>query len=177
MSNQAREEIAEISNILKISGVPSRANIIHYLNVESITQQGCSKHVAELFDLIEREQNPLVISKKSKVAIEKLQADADLKPYSPFIAKTLSVRILQKCTDFYSQMKLSKLTSTLPTPYNEEVPLFELLFECNRESLIFTSIKYTSDEAILVFNQEAAVSASLFQFGDKLKDVFTQIKA
>lgn len=33
------------------------------------------------------------------------------------------------------------------------------------------------DEAILVFNQEAAVSASLFQFGDKLKDVFTQIKA
>ena len=86
-----------------------------------------------MFDLVEQEQNPLVLSKKAKVALEKLKGDEHLSKYSIFIAKSLSVRILQKCTDFYSQMKLSKLISTLPEPYNQEVTLFDLLFECNRE--------------------------------------------
>jgi hypothetical protein len=68
-SSTAREEIAEISTLLHINGVPSRSNIIHYLNVESIAQQGCSKHVAELFVLIEQEVSPFTISKKAKAAL------------------------------------------------------------------------------------------------------------
>ena len=92
------------------------------------------------------------------------------------MAKSISVRILQKCTNFYSQLKVEKLIQTLPEPYNEEVMLLELLFECNRESLIFTTLSIIKNEAVLGFNQEASVSASLFQFGQKMKEVFTTVK-
>ena len=176
LSHQAREEINEISNLLHISGAPSRANIIHYLKIENITQQGCSKHVVDLFELIEHEENPFTISKKAKVALEALKSDEKLKKYAPFVAKSISVRILQKCTNFYSQLKVEKLIQTLPMPYNEEVTLLELLFECNRESLIFTTLSIIKNEAVLGFNQEASVSASLFQFGQKMKEVFTTVK-
>ena len=50
--------------------------------------------MAALFDLIEKEQSPFVISKKAKATLESLQKDEKLSKYATFIAKSLSVRIL-----------------------------------------------------------------------------------
>ena len=63
---------------------------------------------------MEREESPMTISKVGKEALESLCADyPKLAKYKPFIAKSLSVRILQKCKNFYKNMKLSKLLKLL----------------------------------------------------------------
>lgn len=60
------------------------------------------------------------ISKIGKEALGSLSKDfPKLKKYEPFIAKSLSVRILQKCCNYYKNMKLSKLQKLLPQYDNE----------------------------------------------------------
>lgn len=49
--------------MLRVDGLPSRASIIDYINIESINTS-TTNHVANIFDLIEHEDSPFVISKK-----------------------------------------------------------------------------------------------------------------
>lgn len=178
-SAAAREEITETANMLHVSGLPSRKNIIHYVNIEHL-QQGCSSHVAKLFELVEHEQSPYVIAKSAKAALDLLAKDEKLSKYGAFVAKSLAVRVLQKCKNFYSTMYISKLIKLLAfSPYySTETAVTQLLFECNREELLFTTTSYADAKGpVLAFNAEARVVEGLFNFGDRLRDVFTEIKA
>jgi hypothetical protein len=100
--------------------------------------------VSDLFNLIENEKSPFVISKKGKAALDALCNECpSLIVYKEFIAKTLSVRILQKCKSFYKSMKLSKLMKIIS--FYDSLPVIEnLLYECNREGLVHTVINYHS---------------------------------
>jgi hypothetical protein len=59
----AREELLETAQMLRVDGLPSRASIIDYINIESINTS-TTIHVANIFNLIEHEDSPFVISKK-----------------------------------------------------------------------------------------------------------------
>lgn len=90
----AREELLETAQMLRVDGLPSRASIIDYINIESINTS-TTNHVANIFNLIEHEESPFIISKKGKEALEALcKENPALAIYRPFIIKTLSVRIL-----------------------------------------------------------------------------------
>lgn len=178
-SAAAREEITETANMLHVSGLPSRVNIIHYVNIEHL-QQGCSSHIAKLFELVEHEQSPFAIAKSAKAALDLLAKDKNLAKYGAFVARSLAVRVLQKCKNFYSTMYIDKLKKLLAfSPYfSTETAITQLLFECNREELLFTTTSYADPKgALLTFNAEARVVEGLFNFGDKLRDVFQEIKA
>ena len=86
--------------------------MIHYINIENINAN-VTDEVFELFNLIENEESPFVISKKGKASLEKILKNKEFLRYKPFIQRTLSVRILQKCKSFYKSMKLSKLANML----------------------------------------------------------------
>lgn len=59
----------------------------------------------------------------------------ELRVYEPFIQKNISVRILQKCKNYYKNLKLANLRNLLKFHSSmEEIEL--LLYECNRENLI-----------------------------------------
>jgi hypothetical protein len=95
--------------MLQVEGYPSRSSIIHYIIIENL-HGNTAKHVKDLFDLIEHEESPFVISKKGKEALDGLcTQNQALVKYRPFIIKSLSVRILQKCKSYYKNMKMSKL--------------------------------------------------------------------
>ena len=138
--------------------------MIHYVNIENIVQQGCSKHVQTLFELIEQEESPVIIAKKAKEAVAALKDTQ----YKHFIDRSLVVRILQACKNFYSNMRLDRLAKLLSFSsfYTDEVSITELLFQCNREQLLFTKVTYSDKGAFLTFNQEANVAEGLFKFGD-----------
>ena len=90
------------------------------------------------------EESPFVIAKKGKEDLEEiLKENEELREYQPFIKKNLSVRILQKCKNYYKNLKLSTL-KTLLTFYStfEEIEL--LLYECNREGLIKVVIDHAN---------------------------------
>lgn len=153
--------------MLNVDGYPSRSSVIHYINIENI-QNNTSSQVSKLYDLIEQEESPFVISKKGKEALEALCKESpDLAKYKQFIAKTLSVRILQKCKNFYRNMKMSKLQKMLQF-YSSVTDIEKLLYECNREGLVHTTINYHSNngEGSMTFNPEAQVAENLFTFGN-----------
>jgi hypothetical protein len=137
----AREEILATARMLQVEGQPSRSSLIHYINIENI-HANTTQHVSDLFYLIENESSPFVISKKGKAALEALcKEQPSLEVYKHFIARTLTVRILQKCKSFYKSMKLTKLMKIIS--FYDSVPAIEtLLFECNREGLVNTVINH-----------------------------------
>ena len=128
--------------------------------------------------MIEHEESPFAISKRGKAALEALCKESpDLAQYKAFIAKTLSVRILQKCKSFYKNMKMSKLLKMLQF-YDSMTEIEQLLYECNREGLVHTTINYHSQsqgEGSLTFNTETQVAENLFTFGSQLRQVFQSI--
>ena len=90
----ARQELLETARMLQVEGIPSRASIIHQITVENINAN-VSQPVYDLFELIENEKSPLVISRKGRAALDTLCKESpELARYRAFIAKTLSVRIL-----------------------------------------------------------------------------------
>ena len=171
----AKEELLATARMLEVEGQPSRSSLIHYINIENI-HSNTTKHVSDLFNLIENEKSPFVISKKGKAALEALCKECpSLEVYRDFIAKTLSVRILQKCKSFYKSMKLSKLMNIIS--FYDSIPVIEnLLYECNREGLVHTVINYHSQgEGYLNFNVEEQVGDSLTEFGNQLKGCFQKV--
>ena len=54
-SATAREEISQISNLLRIDGVPSRANIIHYLRKQMPLGWGKKEKQDKLINRLDRE--------------------------------------------------------------------------------------------------------------------------
>jgi hypothetical protein len=156
--------------MLHVEGFPSRHSVLHYINIENI-HNSTSDAVKVLFNLIEREESPFVISKKGKQALDNLSS---LKQYKPFIAKILSVRILQKCKHFYKNMQLAKLQKMLSF-YDSVVDIERLLYECNREGLVHTTINFHEGEGSMTFNAEAQVAENLFIFGQQLRTVFHKV--
>jgi len=75
-------------------------------------------------------------------------------------------------------MKLSKLLKLLQF-YDNQSQIEQLLYECNREGLLYTTLNYHSQsgEAFLSFNPEAQASENLVLFGEQLKQVFLKVRA
>jgi hypothetical protein len=96
-----------------VEGVPSRSALIQSIKIESINLRA-SQHIGELFDLIENENSPFIISKRGKAALDALCIEnSAYEMYRSCIERSLSVKIIQKCKNFYKNMKLSKLQTLL----------------------------------------------------------------
>jgi len=119
----------------------------------------------------------MVISKKGKSALDSLcKSQPSLAKYKQFIAVSLSVRILQKCKYYYKNIKIAKLQNLL-IYYDTTTEIERLLYKCNRDGLIYTTLNYHSNgEGFLSFNPEAEVTENLFEFGNQLRTVFKAVE-
>mmetsp|Transcript_15948 Transcript_15948/g.24678 ORF Transcript_15948/g.24678 Transcript_15948/m.24678 type:complete len:474 (-) Transcript_15948:1461-2882(-) len=144
VSLTSREELFSAARMLNVDGKPSRDAIMHYINIENILG-ATSKSIQDLFALMENESSPFIISKKGKAALEAICKDERFAIYKPFIAKTLSVRILQKCKTFFKNMKMEKLAKMLPF-FDDMSAIESFLYWCNNESLVKTSIYYPTHD-------------------------------
>ena len=64
-----REELLATSKMLQVQGYPSRKSMIHYINIENI-KANTTEEISVLFNLIENEESPFVISKKGKSSLD-----------------------------------------------------------------------------------------------------------
>lgn len=88
--------------------------------------------MTQLFNLIEKERSPFMIARKSKVAVDALiKEHPEYEVFRESITRNLSLRIIQTCKNFFTNIKLSKLLTLLP--FNStEVEVERLVFEFNR---------------------------------------------
>lgn len=171
----AREELLATARILQVEGVPSRGFLIQSINLESIHYH-TNKNITELYNLIENESSPFVISKKGKAALEALcKEEPQYEMYRSCIERTLSVKIVQSCKTYYKNMKLSKLQNLLQF-YSNINDVERLLFEFNREELVHTTISYTGQEGFLIFKPESQVAENLFNFGHQIHQIYKKVQ-
>lgn len=128
--------------MLLIKGLPTRQSLIHQISVKNIHRNTENEHVLKLFNLIEHQESPFKISRQGREALEALiKQHPSLEMYKPFIIKTIAVRILQKCKNYYKNMKFDGLKKMLV--YFETFEEIEsLLYECNRQGLVCTVIDH-----------------------------------
>jgi hypothetical protein len=159
--------------MLQVKGIPSRGSLINYLRIKNLHLQPDQPDIQELFRLIEDEESPFTISKKAKPIVEKLSQNKLWSQYRDFLVKTLSVRILQKCRNYFKNLKMSTL-KTLLQFYESFNSIEQLLYECNREGLVQTVVNHQSQS--ITFDQEVEVSNNLMRFGMKLRQAFQKVQ-
>lgn len=131
-SNQIKNELFGIASMLQVKGMPSRGSLINYLKIKNLHLSSEFPQIQELFKLIEEEESPFTISKRGKILLQEiLQVDNIMwGQYKDLIVKNLSVRILQKCKNYFKNMKMSSLKQLLGF-YSTFEEIEQLLYECN----------------------------------------------
>jgi len=128
--------------MLLIKGLPSRKSLIHQISMKNIHRSTDNEHVLKLFDLVEHQESPFKISREGRVALDALiKQDPSLEKYKSFIIKTIAVRILQKCKNYYKNMKFEGLKKLL-VYFDTFEEIETLLYECNRQGLVCTVIDH-----------------------------------
>ena len=113
-----------------------------------------------------------MISKQGKLILDQLNSIPDWAMYREFLTKTLSVRIMQKCRNYFKNLKMSTLKSLLGF-YDSFNSVEILLYECNREGLVQTILNHETQS--VTFDQEVEVQSNLVRFGQHLKDAFIKV--
>jgi hypothetical protein len=174
-SSTTKNELFGIANMLQVKGIPSRASLINYLKMKNLHLSPEFPNIQELFRLIEEEESPFTISKRGKVILEEISSNENTHwaKYKPFLIKTLSVRILQKCKNYFKNLKMQTLLNLLS--FYESLENIEmLLYECNREGLIQVIIDHNTQS--VTFDQQVEVAQNLLTFGIKLKGAFSKVQ-
>ena len=97
----------------------------------------------------------------------------NLAKYAPFIEKTLAIRILQKCKNFFTNVKFASL-SKMMNFFGDWDKIEGLLYECNRLGLVMTIADHS--QQVITFDQVAQVHENLVNFGNKLRMVFAKVQ-
>jgi len=102
-SQKIKGEVLDVASMLYISGLPSRNGLINEIVQKNMQNILGHSEIANLFNLIENEESPFTISKKGKEALDAaVKKTPSLSSYANFLRKTLSVRILQKSKNYYT---------------------------------------------------------------------------
>ena len=96
-----------------------------------------------------------------------------LAKYAANIEKTLAIRVLQKCKNFFTNVKFASLTKMLRF-YGEWDKIEGLLYECNRLGLVMTIADHSKQ--VITFDQVAQVRENLVNFGNRLRTVFQKVQ-
>jgi len=160
--------------MLQIKGIPSQASLSHTLYSKNIHKVVGNPHIAILFKLIEFEDSPFTISKQGSEALNKaIEVMPNLLKYKDFIQKTLAIRILQKCKNFFTNIKFASMTKMLGF-YGDWDKIETLLYECNRLNMVMTIADHAKQ--VITFDQVAQVHENLVSFGNKLRIVFQKVQ-
>ena len=169
-SSNVTQGILKVSQMLQIKGIPSQKSLSHTLYTKNIHNVVGNPYIATLFKLVEFEESPFKICQQGSEALSKaIEVMPNLQKYAPFIEKTLAIRILQKCKNFFTNIKFASLSKML-TFFGDWDKVEGLLYECNRLNLVMTIADHAKQ--VITFDQVTQVHENLVSFGNKLRCVF-----
>lgn len=173
-SESFKNQIIAISNMLLIQGYPSRESLINQITIKNTHAVDECPAISHLFKLLEKEESPFKIAKQGPIALSDImKAYPSLSHFEEGLKKSLAVRVLQKCKNFYTNIKFATLQKFLDF-YGSKTDIETLLFHCNRSSLISTIQDHQNQ--VVNFDQNLQVAENLVNFGQKLRVAFTKIQ-
>lgn len=168
------ETCSRMMTILKLSVVPSRKNLINYIQENKVSEK-CSNNISELFYLFENEKNPLKIAARGSKILEEIKKSNYRKIYFDQISKNLVVKTLANLSNLYENISFNRLKRILN--WFDENELENTILENSRLGLISCSIDHEND--IIIFNNKTNIQNDLnekfFNFLNSVEKIGSEI--
>ncbi len=150
------ETCSRMMGVLKLSVVPSRKNLINYIQENKISEH-CSESISELFDLFENEKNPLKIASRGSKLIEEIKKQNYRQAYMESISKNLLIKTLANLSNLYENISFNRLKNILN--WVDPDDLENIILENSRLGLISCSIDHEND--MILFNIKKNIQNNL----------------
>jgi hypothetical protein len=139
-------------NILKLNVVPSRKNLITFIESNKIIDS-CSEKVKTLYNLLECESNPLVAAKKGMEALQLIEGTQ----FALLIKENLIIKCLIKMSDLYDSISLQRLEKIFQ--FADRQLIEELISEQSRIGLLNCTICHAT--SIVKFKTQDSLKITL----------------
>ena len=161
-------------NILKLTHVPSRNQLINYINNNNILS-ACSEEVKNLYNLLQNETNPITIAKKGVKYIQALSSiphdDNYIEKYMKHIKENLIIKCIYMFSKSFSSISFERVNK-LFTPFGlSSVEIEDLIAEISRNGYIKCKIDH-SLKMILFITLDTVTES----FNKNIYDFLIQLK-
>ena len=150
------ETCSRMMGVLKLSVVPSRKNLINYIQENKISEN-CSESISELFNLFETEKNPLKIASRGSKIIQEIKKQNYRQAYMDSISKNLIIKTLSNLSNLYENISFIRLKNILN--WVDADDLENIILENSRLGLISCSIDHEND--MILFNIKKNIQNNL----------------
>jgi hypothetical protein len=128
--------------ILKLNMVPSRKNLINFIETNSILKD-CNENIRILYDLLEKETNPIKIAKKSENLMNLIKSDEKYEKFANLISKNLIIRSIMLMSSLYDSVSFNRLQTIFKWENLET--LEEVISEQTRIKVLSCTIDHSSN--------------------------------
>ena len=137
--------------ILKLSHVPSRQYLINYILNNKILSE-CPSHIQQLYDVFERENNPIKITKKFVKIISILEKENNSEniKYINNLRENLIIKCITLISKSYDSISIDRLMKLFKPCGLDEIQIEDIVTEISRIGLVKCQINH--DDKIINFN-------------------------
>ena len=137
--------------ILKLSHIPSRENLIGYILSNNILSQ-CPDHIIELYNVFEKEDNPIKMAKKFVTIISNLEKEgkSDLIKYINNLRENLIVKAITLLSKSYDSISIERLMKLFKPCGLDEIQIEDIIIEISRIGLV--KCQFSHQDGIINFN-------------------------
>lgn len=160
--------------ILKLNAVPSRNNLMNLIENNNILSN-CNDNIKTLYDLLEKESNPLIIAKKSESILKVLKSDERYEKFANLISKNLIIRSVIQMSTLYDSVSFNRLQTIFKWENLET--LEEVISEQTRIKVLSCTIDHSN--YLIRFKNSESIKRSfdvrLNQFVDSIEKLCVDI--
>lgn len=135
------ETCTRMMNILKLSLVPKRSSLVHYIKNNNLLLN-CNIFIKNLFELEEFEENPIILAKKSYSLLKELQENLDFNKYYKIISRNIVIKSLRNMSKIYDSISLDRLSKLFDWFNLDEIE--EIIYESTRIGVLNCEIDHIS---------------------------------
>ena len=145
------ETCKRMMTILKLSHIPSRENLIGYILSNNILSQ-CPEHIIELYNVFEKEDNPIKMAKKFVTIISNLEKEgkSDLIKYINNLRENLIVKAITLLSKSYDSISIERLMKLFKPCGLDEIQIEDIIIEISRIGLV--KCQFSHQDGIINFN-------------------------
>lgn len=162
------ETCGRMMGLLKLSVIPTRKNLINYIENNKILEN-CDANVRQLYYLLENEKNPLIASRKATDLLKSLQSHEAYGKYTKMISENLILKCLISMSLLYDSISIERVSSIFSFVSTEDIE--EIVAKNARQKNIYCSIDHS--KGLLKFSSEGQPRQ---QLNEKLKIFFSTIE-
>lgn len=164
-SNEA-ETCSRMMKLLNLNYVPSKKSLHNYIESNRIVDES-SEEIKNLYNLLEKEKNPIIASRNSLEILNSLQNNKAYQQFTKLVQNNLVLKTLLALSVIYKTITFERLEKLFKVPFAN----FEnIIIENSRDGIINCDIDFKKN-LIHFKNQESIRTELTTKFKNTLKEI------